>query len=78
MNKITQQEFYNKLNEETKRLVDWFNKTESPTDACKAFIYELVTELGESHFTTVGILVETLFEWRNKSDEVLNEGVDKK
>ena len=73
MEKITQEEFYKDLDVESKRLVEWFNKTESPTDACKDFIYQLVTELGESHFTTIGILTETLFEWRNKSNEVLVE-----
>ena len=72
---ITQEEFYKSLDIETKRLVDWFNKTESPNDACKDFIYNLVTELGESHFTTVGILTEALFEWRNKSDEILREEI---
>ena len=69
--KVTQKEFYDSLGIEVKRLTEWFNKTDSPADACKDFIYELVTELGESHFTTIGILAEVLLEWRNKSDEVL-------
>lgn len=71
--KISKEQFYKDLNVETKRLVEWFNKTESPTDACKEFIFQLVTELGESHFTTVGILMESLFEWRNISEKVLSE-----
>lgn len=70
---ITQEEFYKNLDVETKRLVEWFNKTESPTDACKDFIFYLVTELGESHFTTVGILMEILLEWRNASEGVLKD-----
>jgi len=74
MKKQTQEEFYVQMIEEVKRLVKQFEKTESPTDACKDFIYQLVTELGESHFTTVGILTETLFEWRNRSEEVLRDG----
>ena len=66
------------MDREVERLVNWFKQTESPTDACKDFVYELVTELGETHFTTIGILAEVLFEWRNRSHEVLNEGIEDK
>lgn len=77
MAKISIEEFYRDLDMETRRLVEWFNKTESPADSCKDFIYQLVTELGESHFTTIGILTEALLEWRNRSDEVLREEAEK-
>jgi hypothetical protein len=70
---ITQKEFYDSLDVEVKRIVKWINKTESPTDACETFIYQLVTELGESHFTTVGILMETLLAWRTASIKVCEE-----
>ena len=73
---ITYEQFYKDLNPEIERLVKWIKKTESPSDACKDFIFHLVTELGESHYTTLGILTEVLHEWRNTSDEVLSEEED--
>jgi hypothetical protein len=71
--KLTHEEFFKGLEVEVKRIVEWLNKTDSPTDACESFIFFLVTELGYDHFTTVGILTEVLLEWRNKSIEVLKE-----
>ena len=70
---ITQEQFYEDMDREVERLVNWFKQTESPTDACKDFIYEIVTQLGESHFTTVGILTELLLQWRDASDRALKE-----
>ncbi len=72
-NKINEKQFYEELENKAKDIVEWIKQTESSTDACSSFIYELVTQLGESHFTIVGILTETLFNWRNKSNEVLKE-----
>ena len=71
--KISQEEFNEEILEIVRDISNYLKNTESPSDACKDFIFELVTELGESHFTTVGILTEALFEWRNISDKVLSE-----
>lgn len=73
---ITQEQFYEDMGREVERLVNWFKQTESPTDACKDFIYEIVTQLGESHFTTVGILTELLLQWRDTSNKVLREEME--
>ncbi len=74
--KVTYEQFNKQLGKKIKPLVEWFEKTESPADACKDFIYQLVTELGYSHFITVGMLTEVLLEWRNVSNEVLGEELE--
>lgn len=73
---IPQEEFNKSLDSEVERISNWLSKTESPSDATANFIFQLASNLDESHYTIVGILTEVLLDWRNISNQVLSEERD--
>ena len=73
MKKITHEEFSKEVEVESKRLVSWLKKTESPSDACEQLILSILFDVGLNHYETIGIFEELKLRYREVSMQVLEE-----
>ena len=66
---ITCDEFLKDMPVEIKRISNWIEKTDSPSDALHFFILNLINECSGNYYEDIGIITEILFEIRQELEE---------